>query len=293
MSKLIFGCGYLGQRVARRWRDAGHEVFVVTRRAERAPKLAGEGFRPIVADVVRPAGLAGLPAAQTVLYAVGHDRAAGATIHEVYAGGLQAVLDRLPDETEKIIYISSTGVYGQSGGETVDEDSATVPKREGGRASLAAERVLAAHRLGGRGIVLRMAGLYGPGRIPLADDIRRGRPIAAPRLGLLNLIHVDDAAGIVLAADARAAPPRAYVVSDGHPVERGEYYAELARLLGAPEPAFAAAADDSPAGRRAAADKRASNARMLRELGVRLQYPSYRQALAAIVAAENSLPGDA
>ena len=252
MRKLIFGCGYLGSRVARLWRDTGHEVFVVTRSAERALALAEDGYRPIVADVLRPQTLAGLPAAETVLYAVGHDREAGGSIHDSYAGGLQSVLDALASEPEKIIYVSSTGVYAQSRGETVDEDSATEPLREGGRASLAAERVLGAHRLGRRGIVLRLAGLYGPGRIPLAGEIQSGWPIAAPEHGWLILIHVDTAAAAVVAADDRAAGPRTYIVSDGHPVQRRAYYEELARLLGAPAPVFAQSSPDSPAHARAA-----------------------------------------
>jgi nucleoside-diphosphate-sugar epimerase len=290
MAKLIFGCGYLGRRVAQMWCAAGEQVFAVTRSAERAQSFIIAGINPIVADVTRPESLADLPACDTVLYAIGHDRAAAATIHEVYAGGLRAVLDRLPEQTAKLIYISSTGVYGQSHGETVDEHSATEPTREGGRACLAAERTLAEHRLGARGIVLRMAGLYGPGRIPLADDICAGRPIAAPRTGLLNLIHVDDAARVVLAADRRAIPPCTYVVSDGCPVERQKYYQELARLLAAPEPRFAAPPPDSPAAGRAVADKRVDNTRMLGELGVRLEFPSYREGLAAIVADKNQAP---
>jgi nucleoside-diphosphate-sugar epimerase len=290
MSKLIVGCGYLGSRVARLWRDAGHDVFVVTRNSERARALAEDGYRPIVADVLRPTTLAELPAAETVLYAVGHDRASGGSMHDCYAGGLRSVLNALASEPDRIIYISSTGVYAQSQGETVDELSATEPAREGGRASLAAERVLSSHRFARRGIVLRLAGLYGPGRIPLGGDIKSNQPIAAPQHGWLNLIHVDDAAGAVVAAGDRAAPPCTYVVSDGHPVERRAYYEELARLLGAAAPVFAQSPTDSPALARAAADKRASNARMLAELGVRLVYPSYREGLAAIVAAENTAP---
>lgn len=290
MSKLIVGCGYLGSRVARRWREAGHEVFVVTRDDEHARRFAQDGYRPIVADVLRPASLVGLPDAETVLYAVGYDRAAGVSIQQVFAAGLQSLLDALPGEPAKIIYISSTGVYGQSRGETVDEESATKPKREGGRACLAAERVLATHRLGSRALVLRMAGLYGPGRIPLAGEIRSGRPIAAPADGYLNLIHLHDAASTVVAADQRAVPPRTYVVSDGHPVERRRYYEELARLLGAPSPSFAPPVD-SAANLRAASDKRVANARMLGELGVQLAFPSYREGLAAIVTAENT-PGN-
>jgi nucleoside-diphosphate-sugar epimerase len=167
------------------------------------------------------------------------------------------------------------------------------PVREGGRAALAAERVLAAHRLAARGIALRMAGIYGPGRIPLADEIRRGASIAAPEHGWLNLIHVDDAAAAVVAADKRAAPPRTLIVSDGHPVERRAYYEELARLLGAPPPSFAASAPGSPAASRAESSKRVSNARLVAQLGLRLRYPTYREGLAAVVAAENAAPGNA
>ena len=150
------------------------------------------------------------------------------------------MLAALPSDTGKFIYISSTGVYGQSGGEWVDEDSACEPLREGGRACLDAEQILLAHPLGQRAVILRLAGLYGPGRIPLADSIRRNQPIEAPAQGWLNLIHVDDAARVVLAAEERAPPPRTYVVSDGTPVERREYFAELARLLGAAPPRFVA-----------------------------------------------------
>jgi nucleoside-diphosphate-sugar epimerase len=286
MFKLIFGCGYLGGRVARLWLQAGHEVFVVTRSSDRARAMTADGCRAIVADVLQPPTLANLPAADTVLYAVGYDRGAGASMHDVYVAGLRAVLGALPSASGKLIYISSTGVYGQSHGETVDEDSRCEPTREGGCACLAAEAVLAGDRLGQRAIVLRMAGLYGPGRIPIAAEIRGGRPLAVPASGYLNLIHVDDAAAVVLAAEERARPPRTFLVSDGEPVERREYYAELARLLGIEAPKFVSPTADNPAAVRATADKRVNNARMVAELAVRLTYPSYREGLAAILAAE-------
>ena len=283
MAKLIVGCGYLGYRVAQRWRAAGDEVLVVTRDATRAARFAAEGFRPIVADVLRPESLAGLRAVDVVLYAVGYDRTSGVSIEDAYPRGLKNVLDALPASIGKLIYVSSTGVYGQATGETVDEDSPCEPTRPGGRAALAAEHVLAAHPLGNRGIVLRLAGIYGPERIPLAADIRASRPLAVPADGHLNLIHVDDAAAVVVAAAERAVPPRTYVVSDGHPVERRAYYEELARLIGAPEPTFAAAAPGSPATDRAGTDKRMTNARLLAELPIQLAYPSYREGLAALV----------
>ena len=272
--------------MGRRWLDAGKRVYIVTRSHERAGRFAAQGYSPIVADVLRPQSLADLPAADTVLYAIGHGRGTSPTVREIFVDGLRSVLGALPSATGKFIYISSTGVYAQSQGEWVDELSPCEPQRQGGRACLAAEQLLAAHALGNRAIVLRLAGLYGPERIPNAELIRGGKPIAAPERGYLNLIHVDDAASVVLAAEERAHPPCTYVVSDGHPVLRRTYYEELARLLHAPGARFELPPSDAPAAVRATSDKRANSARMTAELGVKLAYPSYREGLAAIVAAE-------
>jgi len=291
MAKLIFGCGYLGGRVARLWRDQGDEVFVVTRSSERAARFTAEGLWPIVADVLDPTSLRNLPAAETVLFAVGYDRTTGAPIHDVFVNGWQATLDSLNEANlRRIIYISSTGVYGQTSGDVVDENSPTVPDREGGKACLAAERLLAAHRLGSKGIVLRMAGLYGPGRIPNVADIRRGEPLSVVEQGFLNLIHIDDAARIVLAAEASEIAPRTYVVSDGEPVERRAYYEELARLLAAPTPRFVTPDVNAPRSARGNSSKRINNARLRAELSVGLRYRSYREGLAAIVASESERP---
>jgi nucleoside-diphosphate-sugar epimerase len=286
MAKLIFGCGYLGRRVARRWLAAGEAVCVVTRSAARASEFAAEGFQPIVADVVRPESLASLPTASTVLYAIGYDRGSGKSLREVYVDGLRAVLDALSPDTGTFIYISSTGVYGQTDGQWIDEQSPCQPNREAGRVCLEAERMLAGHARGAQAILLRMAGLYGPGRIPNAQALRSGEPIAVAEQGWLNLIHVDDAAEVVLAAERRAPLARTYLVSDGAPVERAEYYAELARVLGAPAPRFVAPASEAPAALRSAASKRVDNRRMRAELDCTLRYPTYREGLAAIVAAE-------
>jgi nucleoside-diphosphate-sugar epimerase len=204
----------------------------------------------------------------------------------VYVDGLRGVLEKLPRETGRVIYISSTGVYGQAAGDWVDEDSQCRPLRDGGRACLAAEELLRAHVFAQRAIVLRMAGIYGPGRIPRAQELRAGQAIPAPQEGYLNLIHVDDAARVVLAAEQSGKTPGLYVVSDGNPPTRRQYYDELARLLGAPPPRFEMPPADSPAALRAGSDKRVRNERMVNELGVQLLYPIYRQGLASIVAME-------
>src|SRR6185295_9839042 len=180
--------------------------------------------------------------------------------------------------------ISSTGVYGTAAGDFVDEETPPQPARDGGKASLAAEQVLREHFHGSRGIILRLAGIYGPGRIPRAADLQGGRPIDAPAEGWLNLIHVDDAARIVLLADQRAEVPSLYCVSDNSPVQRGDYYRELARLLSAPEPRFVPADANSPASLRAGSDKRVRPAKLFRDLAPQLLYPSYHEGLAAIIA---------
>ena len=289
MSKLIFGCGYLGQRVAQRWRDDGAEVHLATRSPQRAAQFLQNGFSAIVADITRPETLRGLPRVETVLFSVGFDRRTSATILEVYAGGMQNVLAALPAETQRLLYVSTTGVYGSADGRWVDERTLPDPQRDGGRASLAAEQKLASHPLGPRSIILRMAGIYGPGRIPYLDKLRAGEPIAAPSEGWLNLIHVDDAAAIVTAADAwarngdRDPGPQVFCVSDGQPVVRGNYYREVARRIGAPPPRFVPADPGTPAAARAMANKRIRTAKMRQTLGVQLAYPSYREGLAAIL----------
>jgi len=282
-TRLIFGCGYLGKRVASRWLECGHDVFVSTRSNQRADDFSKQGLRPIVCDITEPTSLANLPSTETVLFAVGFDRTSGRSISEVYGDGLRNVLHALPSSIQRMIYISSTGVYSQDDGQWVNEDSTCQPKREGGKACLAAEQLLANHPIGAKTNVLRLAGIYGPERVPRLNDVKAGKPLAAPSHGHLNLIHVDDAADIAVAVDQRAAVPRTYLVSDGHPVLRREYYCEIARLLGANEPQFTEPADQDPAAQRAASDKRISNQRLLDELHVSFRYPSYREGLTELL----------
>ncbi len=297
MTKLLFGCGYLGHRVAKLWHATGETVCVVTRSAKRAATFQKEGYQTLVADVTRPETLVDLPAAETVLYAVGFDRNAGGTIREVYAEGVGNVLAALPSGVERFIYISTTGVYGPTGngptgsspinGGWVDETTPPNPQRDGGKASLAAEQ-----RLGENAMLLRFAGIYGPDRIPYLAKLRAGEPIAAPSDGWLNLVHVDDGAAIVLAAEAWAAESwmqgqtvgqHVFCVCDGRPVVRGDYYREVARRVGAKPPWFVSPDPASPTAARATANRRISNAKLQQQLRYKFAYPSYREGLAAIL----------
>lgn len=288
MAKLIFGCGYLGLRVARLWISRGETAYAVTRSPERGAVLAAEGIRPIVADLFATDQISVPPNVTTVLFAVGYDRGSSRAIQDVYVGGIARALVSTPLSIERFLYVSSTGVYGTVAGQEVDEETPCKPTRDGGKASLAAEQTLAASQFGSKAIVLRLAGIYGPGRIPRGADLLVGKPIDAPARGWLNLVHVEDAARIVLLAEERAVPPRTYVVSDGQPVVRAEYYKELARLLSAPPPQFVDPPVGSPAGQRAASDKRVNPRRMLKELQPSLLYPSYREGLSAIVSQQLS-----
>jgi nucleoside-diphosphate-sugar epimerase len=277
MTKLIFGCGYLGRRVARLWREAGNRVVAVTRSECRAEDFQSDGIEPIVGDICRATSLRKMPDADTVLFSVGFDRAAGASLHNVYVAGLRNVLDRLPASVWRFLYISTTGVYGEHGDEWVDEDKPCDPRTDGARAHFAAEQVLRSHPIGERAIVLRMAGLYGPGRVPRRKELLAGEPIAAPAEGYVNLMHIDDAAAAVVVAGERGRAPRTYNVSDGHPAPRGQYLRELAAILGAPPPRLAELS--APARTRGAASKRVSNRRILEELGIELAFPTFGSGL--------------
>ncbi|MDP7016633.1 MAG: NAD(P)H-binding protein [Pirellulaceae bacterium] len=280
---LIAGCGYLGSRVAKIWSRQQLSVHAVTRSDDRAAEFSRQGWRPIKADFTHT--VAALPEVDTVLWAVGFDRAAGYEIEEIFVDGLQRCCDALPASVRRFIYVSSTGVYSQSDGEWIDESSVCAPQRPAAAACLAAEKLLADRFSKQQLVVLRAAGLYGPGRLPHVELIRRGDPVPAAD-GYLNLIHVDDAARIVGLTAAHPSPPRLICVSDDEPCTRGDYYRELARRIGAPPPQFTAPAP--PAADRASSNKKVSN-RLLREVyGQVLSYPTFRDGIDNILRADGT-----
>ncbi len=281
---VIFGCGYLGRRVAELWRKQGRTVISVTRSPERAELFRSEGLTPYVGDICEPETLTGLPDADRVLFAVGYDRQSGQTQEAVFVDGLKNVLNQVGSRCRRWIYISSTSVYGQNGGRWVDEDSPCEPVQPGGRCCLTAEQLIRQHFPKDdalrRAVVLRLAGIYGPRRVlARVAELRAGTPIAGRSDAWLNLIHVDDAAQVVDAAMNAEQPGPVYLVADDLPVTRQEYYSRLAELVGAPPPMF----DESQAAKRGSGgiNKRCSNARMTSELGVRLNYPTFIAGLEA------------
>jgi nucleoside-diphosphate-sugar epimerase len=270
--RLILGCGYLGRRVAKLWLAAGHRVAALTRK--NADALSGVGIEPISGDILDPTSLRMLPAASTVLYAVGLDRTAGKPMREVYVTGLSHVLDTLP-RCGQFIYVSSTSVYAQTGGEWVDEQSTTTPTEESGKIILEAEQLLRLKRPDA--IILRFAGIYGPDRLLRKQPTLRGEPLTGDAHKWLNLVHVADGASAVLRAESHGAPGETYNIADGTPVSRRDFYTLLAELLHAPEAKFDHRTEPDALNRRISAEK-------FRSLGWRPQFASYREGLTAAVA---------
>lgn len=280
MHALIAGCGYLGRRVARMWLEQEDAVSALTRSSSRAAEFVSAGIEPVVGDVTASTTLAALPAADVLLFAIGFDRSAAPSKQQVYVDGLRNTLRAMEGRVGRVLYVSSTSVYGQSDGSWVDEDSPTEPTSEGGRICLEAEDLVRewSQRTNVSALVLRLAGIYGPGRLlAKVDALRRGDPFGGLPDAWLNLIHVDDAARVLLAY-SQPVQTGTVLVCDDEPVPRRVFYSRLAEVLHAPPPTF----DESlPGGRTDGLNKRCRNARLRRECGAVLKYPTSTTGLAA------------
>jgi nucleoside-diphosphate-sugar epimerase len=285
VSILIVGCGYLGERVGKCVVERGERVFGTVRSAVRAGQLDHLGIEPLIADVNQPESLDSLPAVERVLYCVGFDRSAAIDRRSVSIEGLKNFLDRAPRAVRRIVYASSTSVYGQTQGEWVGEDSPANPVQESGRICKAAEETLRhwGERAGCSQVVLRYSGLYGPGRVVGRAALERGDPVSGRPDGFLNLIHIDDAACAAVAALDKDGQGSLFLVSDDRPVERREYYAMAAQLLNTPPPRFEPRSLDD----RDNTSRRIANRRMREVLGVHLAYPDITTGLPAAL----GLPG--
>jgi len=282
--RLIFGCGYLGLRVAKIWAQAGDEVYAVTRNENRKSDLESFGIKPIVADITKPESLTDLPASDTLLFAVGMDRSVYSDIRAVYVDGLKNVLDAVGSTTRHFIYVSSTGVYGDFGGEWIDESSETNPAREGGKACLEAEALLKSSQFKDCSTILRFAGIYGPDRVPTRDRIKNKEWSKLSGDGYLNLIQVDDGANVVTTiadrtpTDDHPQNGETYIVSDGNPSVRREYYEYVAKLLGIEEIPWDRSEVD-PKLTRSGSSKRAANKKLLNDFEIAFQFPDYQSGL--------------
>lgn len=279
------GCGYVGKRLAEAWVSEGETVYATTRNADTAEHFSSLGFQPIVWDITNDSDV-DLPKVETVVFAVGFDRKSaketGQTIEDVYVGGLERVLNICPT-VQKWVYLSSTGVYGQTDGSWVDESSPCNPNRDGGKACLAAEQLLRSHPIHGeQSVILRLAGIYGPDRLPQAKMLQRNEPLAVSSDAFLNLIHVDDIVSTIQACET-IATPSTLCVSDGHPIVRAEFYEYLAELLGTSPPKFEPPEPGTPRAERGRGSKRIRNDQLLATVAPTFRYPTYREGLRSLI----------
>ncbi len=268
---VILGCGYVGARVLRLLRDRGVSSFGVVRSVGSRDALAAAGLDAVAFDL-DAADWSALPRDFDCVVCAA---SAGGGGPEAYAAAYDFRVRRAVEwaraiGAERFVFTSSTGVYRQDGGVTVDEDSPA-----GG--DLASDAILAGEAAAaGSGIAftraLRFGGLYGPGRHYLLDAFRRGETVVGGRSDhLINYLHGDDAASSVIAA-LEGGPPghRTYNVTDGRPVTKAELARWIALRLGLPPPAFVPEAEAGPRmrkGGRTQPSRRVDASKIAAELG--------------------------
>lgn len=273
---LVVGCGYVGKRVASLARESGYEVFALTRTAARARELESQSCRPIVGSWHLPESLAELPEFEAILVAIPHREEADLG-EKTHVAGLANLVAAVGNSQPRFVYLSTTGVFGQCSGEKLNEDSPATPTRLGPKIAVAAEQWITSASVASA-TVIRLAGIYGPERVPLAAKLRAGEALSVPVEGYLNLVHVDDIARVVLHVIATPTQSDLYLLSDGQPVLRRDFYTHLAELCGVGQPMFCEPAADSPKARRATS-KCIDPSRIVAEIDYSFLFPSYREGL--------------
>lgn len=282
---LIVGCGYVGVMVANRHRLRGDPVVGIVRSESGAERLEAQGIDALRFDLdgPPPAELTGL--ADTRLYYFAPPPSQGNT--DPRAAGLIEAFDR-SGHPARVVYISTSGVYGDCQGRWIDEDWPLNPQVARSRRRVFAENAWRRWR-GGQNtglVILRVAGIYGPGRLPLRR-LREGLPLLREEESpFTNRIQVDDLADVCVAAMDSTRQDAIYNVSDGHPSTMVDYFCRIADLTGLPRPPLVGREEAQKALSAGMLDymnesRRLSNERMLQELGISLRYPSLAQGLAA------------
>jgi nucleoside-diphosphate-sugar epimerase len=279
---LIVGCGDIALRAAKLLRGR-FRVFGVVRRKERFGNLRGAGMVPLLADLDTPSSLRKLAGLADAVLHLAPPPGMGA--RDTRTRQLLAALSR-NTPPKRLVYVSTSGVYGDCGGALVSETRALNPQTERAKRRVDAERAIRswAARNGAAAMIVRVPGIYAADRLPL-DRLRAGAPaIEAVQDGYTNHIHADDLARVIVAAMQRGRPNRVYHASDDSQTKMGDYFDMVADTHGlarpprlprdaverAVSPALWSFMNES---------RRLTNDRMKRELGVRLRYPTVADAL--------------
>ena len=280
---LIIGCGDIGIRVAGLEQSAGRQVAALSRSDASSKKLLTHGINPIVGDLDEPNTLDGIKGDVAVIYYFAPPPSAGDGDPRI-----AALLNALNGSAlpNRLVYISTSGVFGDCGGAWVTEDWPVNPRSDRARRRVSAEQRLTEWSLlnGVDTVILRVPGIYGPGRLPV-ERIRRGTPVVCEdESPWSNRIHADDLAQACFLAARVDQPEQLYNISDGNPTTMSDYFNRVADLLRLPRPPVISMEE----ARRSLGpgilsfleeSKRLDNRRMLDGLGVVLRYPDLSSGL--------------
>ncbi len=278
MRILIVGCGYVGQQVAALLRGDGHEVDGWVATSESVPAVSETGANPIVADAADPAAWAGRNGPwDAIVFSVSTSGGGEEHYRRVHGEALRLALGAAVGKP--FIYTSSTSVYGQADGSWVDEESLAEPTVATSRVLLAAEREV----LSAGGLVLRLSGIYGPGRAIYLRKLIEGTAVMDGGEGRwINQVHRDDAAAAIVWALLHGRSREILNVTDDEPVRLGELYRWLCGQMRLPMPLEVPGVTGRKRGR---THKRVSNARIA-AAGWRPIYPTFREGYGALLASK-------
>lgn len=292
-SLLIVGCGDVGKRLARA--HGINDALGMTRTTDSAWRLRAEGIQAFAWDLDTPSATppTTLAEVECVVY-LAPPPASGSRDQR-----LKRFLAECASSPTRLVYLSTTGVYGDADGAEVDEDTPIQPQSERAHRRADAEaqiRTYCTHRAV-PWTILRVPGIYGPGRLNL-DRLRRQEPLIRPtEAGFSNRIHVDDLVmALILATRSPHAANRIYNVTDGASSSMTDYFLTLAALTGLPEPPLISRQDAiaqlTPGMLSYVMEsRRVLSTRIMRELGFRPRYPDLRDGLIATLAADNASAG--
>lgn len=282
---FIAGCGYIGRRVAKLEQAEESRVVAMVRSDSSAKALRQEGIDVVMGDLDDPALIKELSLVGSIVYYF---------VPPPPEGLIDSRMDRflsclnLSSLPERVVLISTTGVYGNCKGEWVREDRLPAPEADRAKRRLSAETILSEW---GKAnsipvIILRVPGIYGPGKLP-EKRLRKGLPVLSEEdAPFSNRVHADDLARACLAAARKGKDGGIYNISDGHPTTMTDYFYKVADHLGILRPP-AISLDEA---RRElsegmlsylAESKRLDNRKMLEELGVELAYPDLERGLSS------------
>ncbi len=289
---LIIGCGDVALRALPQLRER-YRIYGLTHDAGRAPLLRTQGVLPIVGDLDDPASLGGLAGiAHDVLHSAPPPQQGA---RDTRTAHLIAALAKAKSLPQQLVYISTSGVYGDCAGEIIDETRPLRPQTARARRRADAERQLRewGRRSRVRVSILRAPGIYSAQRLPLAR-LQAGTPaLNADEDGYSNHVHAEDLARMVVAALRFGHAGRMYNASDDSVLKMGDYFDLVADHCGLPRPPRLSRAE---AGERIPSNvlsfmnesRRLSNQRMKKELRFKLRYPTVRDGIAAIGPARGS-----